>query len=244
METAIIIAAAFAFGGILKGATGFGAPVLAIPLLALFFDVPFAVTIFAVPNLVPNLWQSWAFRAQRLPLGFILRFTLSGALGAGIGTFMLAKLPENVLSLVLAAIIFAYVTFRLLRPSWKLAYPLALKLTPPVGIIAGILQGGAGLSAPASLTFLNAMQLEREQFIATISMFFVSLSLVQIPLLASYGYMTATNFALSSAALIPLVAFMPVGARLARHISPKMFDRIILTILSLLGIKLFLSALG
>ena len=39
-------------GGILKGATGAGAPLVAVPALALLFDVPTAIAIFSLPNLL------------------------------------------------------------------------------------------------------------------------------------------------------------------------------------------------
>ena len=41
-----------------------------------------------------------------------------------------------------------------------------------MGVGGGILQGSAGLSAPISITFLNSMKLERNQFIPTISVYF------------------------------------------------------------------------
>lgn len=34
---------AFYFGGVLKGATGAGAPIIAIPIISLLYDVPTAV---------------------------------------------------------------------------------------------------------------------------------------------------------------------------------------------------------
>ena len=48
-------------GGILKGATGVGAPLIAIPALALIFDVPTAIAIFSIPNLLTNALQAWRF---------------------------------------------------------------------------------------------------------------------------------------------------------------------------------------
>ena len=57
---AIALAAlAFACGGILKGAIGAGAPVIAVPILALLYDVPLAVALFTLPNLLSNSWQGW-----------------------------------------------------------------------------------------------------------------------------------------------------------------------------------------
>ena len=238
MDSVIIIGLAFAFGGILKGATGVGAPILAVPVVAVFFDIPFAVTIFSLPNLLPNIWQAWAYRDQRMPWNFAARFAIAGGVGAAVGTFLLIRLPTEFLSLFLAGMVFVYIGFRLFQPKWRLGYPLAVKLALPIGLFAGALQGSSGLSAPASLTFLTAMRLERGQFMSTVSMFFVGLGVVQVPLLISYGMLNRDTALISAAAVMPLVAFMPVGARLARHISPEKFDRILLIILTILSLNL------
>ena len=244
MESLIIIFAAFALGGILKGATGAGAPVLAIPVMAIYFDLPFAVTVYSIPNLAPNLWQSWAFRKDRLSLGFVAPFVVAGALGAAIGTYMLTSISNEILSLVLAGAIGLYIVFRLLRPEWGLSLHRGKQMAFPVGILAGALQGSSGLSAPISLTFLTALHLERKQFISTVSMFFVGLGLVQVPMLAGYGYLTPANFLLSCIALIPLALFMPVGGLLVRHISRERFNQIILGLLAVLSVKLVVEAVG
>ncbi len=243
MDVLALVAVAFALGGILKGATGAGAPVLAVPLMAMFYDVPFAVTVFAIPNILPNIWQGWAFRRHMPQARFVALFALSGAAGAGIGTVLLANLASTVLSLMVAVAVLAYIAVRLLRSQAILRFRLASVLVVPVGFVAGILQGASGVSAPVSITFLNAMRLERGQFIATISVFFVALALVQIPMLTAYGFLTLEMLGLSTLAVVPLALFMPVGAFLVRHISAKAFDRVILVLLFGLAVKLIVETL-
>jgi len=55
--TIIAILIAFALGGILKGATGAGAPIVTIPVIAAFYDVRVAVIIMVIPNLLTNIGQ-------------------------------------------------------------------------------------------------------------------------------------------------------------------------------------------
>ena len=130
------------------------------------------------------------------------------------------------------------------RPSWVLLYPLAEKLAPAAGTLGGILFGASGLSAPVSLSFLNAMKLERVTFVATVTVFFVTMGLVQIPMLFAYGILDGQRFLLSAAAILPIFAGMPVGAWLARHISRDAFDKIILAVLTLIAVRLFVQAIG
>ena len=55
--TILILFFAFALGGIVKGATGAGSPIIAIPVLTIFFDAKLAVAVMAVPNLFSNIYQ-------------------------------------------------------------------------------------------------------------------------------------------------------------------------------------------
>lgn len=242
IETILLVAVGFALGGILKGATGAGAPLVAVPVMAVLYGVPFAVTVSVMPNLIPNFWQAWKFRSHLLPRVLTLRFALAGALGAAIGTFILAFVPQDILALMVAGIVLFYILFRQLMPDWSLEQGHAVRLAIPVGTLAGMLQGASGISAPASITFLNAMRLERLQFMATISVFFAALGIVQIPLLVYWGFLTPERFLLSCAAMLPLMAAMPLGAYLVRYISKEAFDRMILVMLAGLAIKLAYGA--
>ena len=243
--TGIVLAIIGLFlGGLLKGATGAGAPIIAVPVMALWFNVPLAVTIFAIPNLLANVWQAWTYRADRLPRRFMVMFAGGGALGTLAGTVLLANLPGKALTLVVALAVFLYVAFRLARPNWKLAYPLAEKLSGVFGTLGGVLFGSTGVSAPVSLSFLNAMKLERRTFVATVTVFFVMMGLVQVPMLIGYGLMDGRKFLLSLSAILPIWAGMPVGAWLARHISRETFDKVILAVLTVIAIRLAWGSLS
>lgn len=241
-ETIFVIALGFAAGGVLKGATGVGAPILAVPLLAIYFDVRFAIVIFSIPNILPNIWQAWSYRRTVLPARFTATFALAGMAGAVLGTWILAHAPPDLLPLGVAGAVILYIAFRLARPHWVLAYARALVFAAPIGFVAGVLQTASGLSAPASVTFLSAMKLERAAFIPTISTFFIGLGIVQIPMLIWYGFLTPERAILSAAALIPLTAAMPVGAMLVRHLPKQVFDRLILALLAVLAAKLLIDA--
>jgi uncharacterized membrane protein YfcA len=242
VELALAIAA-IALGGVLKGATGAGAPIIAVPILAMLYGVPLAVTVFVIPNLLSNVWQGWRYRAGRLPMGFTLAFAGGGTAGSVVGTWMLARMPSEALLLLTALAVFAYIAFRLMRPDWRLGFAAAKRLAAPVGVVAGVLQGAAGISAPISITFLNAMKLDRAAFIPTISAFFAAMSCVQIPLLAGYGFLTPARLLYGFGALAVIMAFMQVGEALARRVPKAVFDRLILILLAIVALRLAVSAL-
>lgn len=238
----LIAAAALALGGIVKGATGAGAPVVAVPVLAMLYDVPFAVAVFTMPNLLSNSWQAWSLRHHHRDPWFTAAFAASGAAGAGVGSILLANLPSDALTLTVAAAVFLYLGFRIAAPDWSLTFDRARPFAPVAGFAGGVLQGAAGVSAPISISFLNAIRLPKPEFIATISVFFMAMSAVQIPVLAQLGILTWDRAAIGLISTVCLLAAMPLGARLTRTVSPRGFDRIILGLLGTMAMVLVARA--
>ncbi len=238
----ILAALAILLGGVMKGATGAGAPVIAAPALTMLFDVQTAVAILVVPNLLSNLWQAWQYRGQAMPRPFLLRFAGGGMLGVVVGTLFLAALPQDTLSLMVACAVIAYIALRLARPNWSLARDWAARICPAAGLIGGFLQGATGISAPASITFLNAMRLPRDTFIGTISIFFVSMTAMQIPALWSVGLMRLEMLAYGFGALGLIFLAMPLGNWLGKRASATLFDLVLLVLLGAIAMKILFEA--
>ena len=201
-----------------------------------FVDIRFAVAVFVVPNLVTNLIQSIIYRhaLNRLFL-FILCVCWPGAFA---GSLMLYQASGGALEMIMAGLVLFYVGFRLCKPNWQLSMPMAHKLNMPMGFLAGFLQGAFGISAPATLTFINSIKFERTEFIIIVSMFFMTMSLIQLPTLVYLGLMRAEHMVLGLLAMIPLLGFMPVGAFILRRATPDLFDKVILIVLVGVAIRL------
>lgn len=236
--TVFAILTAFALGGTLKGATGAGAPIITIPVIAAFYDVRIAVIIMVIPNLLTNISQIYQFRKTILPLFFTFSFALGGGIGAFIGTMLLINLPIKILTLAVAFIVIIYIILKLIVPSWKLTYKKATKLVFIMGTGGGVLQGSSGLSAPISITFLNSMKLERKQFIPTISVYFGIMSIFQFPTLYYYNFFNLEITLLSVFSTVILICFMPLGSWFAKNMSKEVFDKIILILLSFIALRI------
>lgn len=242
MEYILALLALF-LGGVIKGATGVGAPLIAAPALTMLFNVQTAVAVMVVPNLLSNIWQAWRFQAHLLDRRFLVLFTGGGFLGAILGTWLLIALRQETLAVMVACAVIAYIVMRLSRPDWMLGRALADRISGAAGLLGGVLQGATGISAPASITFLNAMRLPRLTFIGTIAVFFVAVSLAQLPALWIVGLIDLRSLALGLGTLGMIVLGMPVGNWLARYWSPKAFDRVMLVLLALLAIRLIIGVM-
>lgn len=241
-EFLLVVILGLGLSGFVKGATGVGLPLVAVPALAAFIGVPHALAILVVPLIVTNVWQVWRYRAQREGTEFLIRLLPAGALGIALGTWALATLPLRALSSVLAWMVVAYVVLQLARPNLRISEPAVRTMAPAVGLIAGVLQGATGISAPVSITFVHAAGLTRHAFVFAISSMFLLFAIVQFGALAVAGIMTWGRFLEGWVALLPIMVTMPIGAWASRLLSRKAFDRLILGMLSAMALKLLLDS--
>ena len=234
---------ALAAGAVVKGATGMGLPLVALPVLTTVFGLQHAVGLMTIPLIVTNVWQVWRFRAEaRAPrLGFMPWFLVGGAVGIGLGTWALTALPERVLVLSLGVILLVYVALRIATPHWVLSLELARRLGPLAGIGGGTLQGATGISAPIGVTFIHSMNLERAAHVFAVSAMFLTFAVVQLPSLWLAGVMRPEWLLQGLLALIPILVFMPLGQWISGKLSRQAFDRMILVFLGIIGVKMVLG---
>lgn len=239
----LVMFAALAAGAVVKGATGMGLPLVALPVLTSVFGLQHAVGLMTIPLILTNAWQVWRFRAeaQSPRLGFMPVFLVAGAVGILLGTWALTALPERVLILTLGIILLFYVALRLAAPHWTLTLPLAKRLSPFTGVGGGILQGATGISAPIGVTYIHAMTLDRDAHVYAVSAMFLVFSTIHLPSLWLAGIMRPDWVLQGFFALVPILLFMPLGQALAGRLSRKAFDRMILVFLGLIGLKMVLG---
>jgi uncharacterized membrane protein YfcA len=239
----VIMVAALAAGAVVKGATGMGLPLVALPVLTTFFGLQHAVGLMCVPLIFTNAAQVWRFRAERNDdrMAFLPLFLVGGAVGIGLGTWALTSLPERALVLGLGIILLCYVALRVIAPHFVVGPLLAKRAGPIAGMGGGILQGATGISAPIGVTFIHAMSFDRDAHVFAVSAMFLLYSAVQLPALAIAGVMQPQWLLEGVLALVPILLFMPVGQALAGRMSRKAFDRMILIFLGVIGLKMVLG---
>jgi len=230
-------------GAVVKGATGMGLPLVALPVLTAVFGLQHAVGLMTIPLIVTNAWQVWRFRAEaETPrMAFMPWFLVGGALGIMLGTWALTSLPERLLVLGLGVILLAYVGLRLVTPHWSLNLAMAKRFGPLAGLGGGTLQGATGISAPIGVTFIHAMGLERAAHVYAVSAMFLLFSVVQLPALFVAGVMQPLWLLQGLLALVPILIFMPIGQWASGKLSRTAFDRMILVFLGVIGVKMVLG---
>jgi uncharacterized membrane protein YfcA len=244
IESLLVMALALGAGGLVKGATGMGLPLVALPILAAFISIPQAIAIAAVVGLLTNTWQVWRYRADMWTADFLPALLAGGAAGIAFGTWLLTALPERALAIVLATMVFLYVGLKLARPHFRLSRPAGRRLAPGIGLAAGALQGATGISAPIGVTFIHSLGLNRTAHVFAVSAMFLLFAAVQMPALTLAGIMTWPVFLQGLFALVPALLMMPVGAWLAERLSQAAFDRAMLALLAIVGLQLIVKGVA
>jgi uncharacterized protein len=237
LELAVIVAA-MALGGFVKGATGVGLPQITIPVMAIFLGVQHAVVVMAIPGIVANAWLLWRHREYLRLTRDLPALLGAGIVGTALGTFGLQALDSRVLGLVVAGVILLYVVIVLARSDVALPPALTRYTSPPVGLVAGMMQGSTGMSGPVVSTYLHSYRLGKETFVVSVVTLFQVYALTQAVTLVSLGLYTTRLLVESLLALLPLAAAVPLGAWFSGRLSRRGFDVFVLVVLLLTATKL------
>ncbi len=239
----LLIFATLAAGGVVKGATGMGLPLVALPVLTATLGLTHAIGLLVIPVLVSNLWQVVRLRSERSApdLGFMPSFLVSVAIGVVAGTWLLKTLPERWLILTLGVLLIVYVVIRLARPALRIGPQLARRVAIPMGAAAGILNGATGISAPVGVTFIHWMGLKRDVHVFTVSTMFFVMGAVQLPSMFASGLMQPRWLVEGAVAMVPILLAMPVGRWISTRMSQTAFDWLILAFLAIVGVKMLVG---
>jgi len=237
-----IVLVAVALGFFAKGVTGIGGPMFAIPVLASFMGVEYAVAVIAIPTLVANAWLLWTNRGARSTVRrYLVPFLIAGTVGIVAGVWILVSVDDRAVSLVLALAVIGYIIWYLVNPQFELSDTTAQRLAPPTGFIAGGLHGATGISAPVVGTYFHSLGLLRTSFIIAVTVPFFVLGAAQIASLAYLGAYSAERLIAGAIAIVPAVGVLPLGQRVGERVSQRTFQYLVLAVLFAAALRLLWS---
>ncbi|PPR09135.1 MAG: hypothetical protein CFH41_02773 [Alphaproteobacteria bacterium MarineAlpha11_Bin1] len=238
LETLIIIFIALAIGSFAKGMTGLGLPPTSIAILAVFFGVEHAIVVTTIPVAFSNIQIVWLARKRFKDMPKIWPPLLAGALGVGLGTWILATLQERSLTILLAVWIAFYLLTVLLNLKIKPEGRAARIFSPVIAGGAGICQGAMGMSGPFIATWAHAMGFLKETYVFATSLLFMSISVAHVFGVGVAGLYNEERVVQGLLAILPVMIFIPLGMRLTRKVSGRAFNLLIVGIIALMEVRL------
>lgn len=231
------------FAGFAHGSIGFGFPMVATPLLALFMDLQTAIILTLVPTSLVNLisiaseGRIFAAFRKHLPLA------LFAMLGSAIGTQVLILTNSELFKILLAAAIIGYLLIDKFRVplSWVKTKPTLSK--PVFGISAGILGGLTNVMAPVLIIYSLEAKLEKADIVQSANTCFLLGKVIQLVLFTLSGNFSLNELTLSSMLIIVVLVALYVGFKVKRRIHRELYIKALKIFLLILALYLFLQAL-
>jgi len=237
-----LVLVAVGIGFFTKGLTGIGGPMFAIPVLAAFMGVEFAVAVIAIPSLIANVWLLLQNRAAAGSVRrYLIPMLIAGTFGIVLGVWLLVSVADRWLSLTLALVVIAYIIWYLTNPRFQLSETAAQRLAAPVGFIGGGMQGATGISAPVVATYTHTLNLPRSGFVFAVTVPFAVLGAVQIVSLAYVDAYDAERIVAGLVAIIPVVIVLPIGERIGQRLTQQAFQIVVLVVLGAAAARLLWS---
>ena len=239
-----IVLAAISIGALIKGVTGVGLPLVAVPAIASFTSVEEAVVLMIIPTFGSNLWLVANHRRFFTTLRQHISFFAAGFVGGIIGTFLLIAIDDRWLKLVLAVWLALYLIQYVLGDLLRSVFRAKGAGAAAIGVTAGAIQGATGVSAHMVAPYFNGRNLTPEGYAFLVASAFLVFSLAQLSTAAGTGLFTPARLSLGLIALVPALLFTRVGITLAGRISAALFQRILITLFVVMEIKLVADVAG
>jgi len=221
-----------------KGLSGFGCGLIAIPLLAFMFPLTFIVPVLALLSYGGTVTQSLQLRKQvawrdMLP---IIPFSL---LGVSIAVFLLLNVEAESLVLALGIFVLVYSVYSLSSYS---VHTGSRKWAILAGLGGGTVGALFGTGGPFYVVYLKMRQLDKTQFRATIAMIFLIDGGARIFSYTVNGLFTSQVLWLVLTLVPVLFAGMFVGHRLHVKINQQRFNYVISLLLMVSGSLLIIKS--
>ena len=237
----IFLGLIFLAAGFTQGVSGFGAGLLAMPLLTMFLDIRVAVPLCMLNGLLITCFLSLQLKShidrQKIKPLFI------GCIpGIFVGVFLLKATDGNLLKIMLGCLITAYSLYRLLARSegrgihrgW--AYP--------AGLATGVIGGAFSAGGPPTIIYVSLTDWKKDEIKATLSLFFFSTGVITSVTHAASGLIDLRVLHFFAASAVFTVAGVYLGALCYNRIAQKTYIRVMLLLLVAMGVMMIVAGLA
>ena len=231
-----------AFGAEVIGTmAGFGAATVLTPIASLFLDIKTAVAVVACFHLFGNASRLWFF-GRSINWTIVRSFGLAAVLFSFAGAQAAARLPSNQVRLLLGGFLVVYALLEACRLT-AVHVPATNATLLVGGTASGFIAGLLGTGGAIRSVCLLAFGLQKDLYIGTSAVIALVVDATRLPVYVSRQFIPP---ALGPVILsLTVVAFGGawLGRRLVQRISPARFQRFVLLMLILMGLKLVIDGL-
>ncbi len=239
-QWALAIAGAFFVGVSKAGISGLG--LLFIAIFANIMPTKLA-SGFMLPLLIfGDIVAVAAYRAHA-QWRFLLKLFPWTGVGVVLGYFAMGKIDDRQARILIGSVILSMVVLHLIRsrrsaPAGEdpaMHHLLVIVLT---GVLAGFTTLVANAAGPLMAVYLLSARMPKMEYVGTAAVFFLLLNLFKVPFMVDLGLITSDSFGVNLALAPAVLAGSWLGRRLVTKIDQKLFDKLVLTLSAVAGLRL------
>lgn len=225
--------------GLVKGTSGFGSSLVALPLLLIFYPFEEVVVMMITYNVVLNSllhFENKDFSINHLKEVWVL--AMFGIVATFIGIYYLSSLNEMIIKCFAAVLIF----FAILNKVSKFKYEFKDNYINQAitGFFSGIGNGVASIDGPPVVFFLTGIQAEKSKFKNTLASYFLMLGIFSVILLGLDGRYSGEILLNTLYAGIFAIIGVVIGMLVSKRLNEEVFEKVIIVLLVFLGISMFI----
>jgi len=227
---------------VIRGFTGFGLALVAVPLIQFIMPVTDTAVFIAMINMIFSIIyyrQSKAIIKDQ-PLGAMALWT---GIGVAAGTLILRFINPAYIQLGWGILIILIVTALIRGLNLHISSDRsAMTLS---GLLGGVLAGATGITGPPVAIILSSLKTPRDKFNAIISIFILFAVTYALIFYLISGLIRKEILLLALCSVPALLAGLYAGDRLVSRISQKTFTAVVYVVLIIMGvITIFKGANG
>ena len=220
-----------------KAAVGFGAALIAMPLLTLLIGVKVAAPLFTLMAIGSSLIIMLNNR-RSVDVRAASKLVISALFGIPIGLYLLINVPEDIVLTILGLFLIVYGLYNLLTP--PMPVPKSDYLVYPAGFIGGILGGAYNTFGPPAIAYATLKQWKPDLFRATLQAYMFFLGIVVAFGHSQAGLWIEDVFVYLLCSIPSILVALYIGDRCHHMIPHETFRRIIFVFLIVMGLVLVL----
>jgi len=237
MTTELITIATVFFSAFTQGMAGFGFALIAMPVLSGLTSIYVAAPLVALTTLTNNTLL-WTVYRRSFDWKVVARMLVGSFLGIPLGFLALQHLPTAWMLTALGIVILAYALYTLIgllmpilnSPAWIYS----------AGFVSGVLIGSYNLPGPPIVLYGNSQRWTQEKFKGNLTSFFWVNSILVV---WGHGLQHRISEGIFERFLVTIpgmILGLFLGVYLSKYFDPLIFRKIVLAVLSVIGIRLII----
>lgn len=231
----IISAVVVLMASFLKGLTGFGFALVALPLLTLFFPMQVLVPAMTIFNLLSSVYILAHIRLK-VSAKYILPMLLTSFVGIPAGVYVLKYFPEKTLELTTGVSIFAVSMVFFLGNGNELSESKKEKPILFAGFLSGFMASSMSIGGPPVALAMNRKGYSKESFRKIFALISIANALVSSVLYVVKGIFVAFSLKFAVFLFPVLLLGSRIGDIWSKRINQAQFKKAVLIFNMALGL--------